>query len=120
MDKKLVDAIYNSEDFHKLTRTRSRFAMRLTVALLVAYGIFLFCIAFFPDFFAIPIPFLTHQIIPIGIAYAIGVICFAFFLTALYVHRANQDFDSLNQEIRASFLAQKALLDKEKQEGKQP
>ncbi|WP_051321364.1 DUF485 domain-containing protein [Chrysiogenes arsenatis] len=100
MDDKTVDMILNNPTFLDLVRRRRKLTVTLTFLMLAAYGLFLTGIAFFPDILAIPVPYLTYSVIPIGIPIAIGVICFAFVLTGIYVVSANRDFDTQTQIIK--------------------
>ncbi|ARE42373.1 Putative membrane protein, clustering with ActP (plasmid) [Rhodovulum sp. P5] len=83
--------------FDELTRRRGRFAVTLSVLVLVVYYSFIMVVAFRPDWLAQPIAdgFTTTLGIPIGVAIIIG----AWLTTGIYVRRANTEFDRLNDQI---------------------
>ena len=69
--------------------------------MLVVYYSFILVIAFSPDIFGIPIS--DSSTITWGIVIGIAVIFFTFFITGIYVHKANTSFDQVLEEVvRAS------------------
>ena len=92
-----AEHIATAPEFRELVRRRSRFAWLLTAAMLVIYFGYILLIAFDPDFLAQPVAGGTTSIgIPIGI----GVILAGILLTALYVRRANREYDRLTRALR--------------------
>lgn len=96
MDPELVSRIQASPKYQELVRKRTRFGWLLTAIILVAYFGYIGLIAFNKSFLAQPIgPGVTSLGIPVGV----GLIVFTVALTAIYVARANTEFDRLSREI---------------------
>lgn len=81
-----------------LVRRRSRLAWTLTALMLVAYYGYVGLIAFDKAVLAQPI---GDGVISLGIPVGLGMIVFTVVLTAIYVVRANGEFDRLTREIVA-------------------
>ncbi|MGB5965542.1 MAG: DUF485 domain-containing protein [Sulfurimonadaceae bacterium] len=99
MNKEQVDTIKNDPNFQTLVTTRSKFAWRLTIAMLVVYFSFILTIAFNPS--ALGTPLSSDTVTTIGIPVGVAIIIFAFVLTGIYVRRANSEFDDLTAKIKA-------------------
>lgn len=100
MKQDLVEKIKANPDYQKLVSTRSSFAIKLTVAMLVVYFTFILTIAFNPS--ALGTPLSADSVTTIGIPIGMAVIVFAFILTGIYTKRANGEFDDLNNKIKNS------------------
>ncbi len=94
----LVDQIKNHPKYQELTTKRTRFAWTLSIIMLFIYYAFIMTIAFSPESLAIPIS--EDSVISIGIPIGIFIILFSFFLTGLYVYKANSTYDVLLEEIK--------------------
>lgn len=84
--------------YHELVRKRSRFAWALSAIMLAAYVGFLLLVAFDKPFLAQSI---GGGVTSLGILIGIGLILLAIALTAIYVRRANREFDALLAEVLA-------------------
>jgi uncharacterized membrane protein (DUF485 family) len=94
-NKQILD-IYHNPKFQQLVKTRSRYSWTLTILMMLVYFGFIYLVAFHKDFLARPLGAgVTTLSIPIGL----GVIVFTVVITAIYVRRANTEFDDLTQEI---------------------
>jgi len=100
MNKELVEKIKANPDYQKLVTTRSGYAVKLTIAMLVVYFAFILTIAFNPSALAAPLS--ADGVTTIGIPIGIAIIIFAFTLTGLYTKRANTEFDDLTNKIKKS------------------
>lgn len=98
MKKELVEKIKANPDYQKLISSRSSFAIKLSVAILVVYFTFILTIAFNPS--ALGIPLSADSVTTIGIPIGMFVIVFAFILTGIYTKRANGEFDDLTKKIK--------------------
>lgn len=87
--------ILNMPAFVELQRKRGRMAKILSVAMLVIYYGFVMLIAFTPTSLATPVV----GVISLGIVLGLLVILSAIVLTAIYVMKANSDYDPLVAEI---------------------
>jgi uncharacterized membrane protein (DUF485 family) len=99
MKQELVDRIKNDPDFHHLVKTRSSFAWRLTIIMLVIYFGFVLTIAFDPSILGTPLS--EGSVTTVGIPVGVAVILIAFVLTGVYTRRANGEFDELTAKIKA-------------------
>ncbi|MDR7345025.1 uncharacterized membrane protein (DUF485 family) [Pantoea alhagi] len=95
------DAIYarieNSARFKLLVQKRQRFALILTIIMLILYVGFILLIAFAPDWLGTPLHEGTN--VTRGIPLGVGLIVISFVLTGVYVWRANGEFDRLTKQI---------------------
>jgi uncharacterized membrane protein (DUF485 family) len=97
MDKSLVEKVKANPAYQELVTTRSSFAWKLTITILVVYYAFILFIAFSPETLGTSISGgMATWGIPIGMA----IIVFAFALTGIYVKRANSEFDDLTNKIK--------------------
>ncbi len=91
MSADLYEQVKKNHKFHQLVKQRS-----LSSIILIMYFPFILLIAFFPAWLG---QSLTGGVITIGIPIGVLIIVMAFVLTGVYVHKANKDFDRINQEI---------------------
>jgi uncharacterized membrane protein (DUF485 family) len=82
--------------YHELRRKRGGFGWLLTALMMLAYFGFMALIAFDKPFLATP---LGAGVTSIGIPIGMGVIVFTVLITALYVRRANSEYDRLTSDI---------------------
>jgi len=98
MDNQLVERIKSDPNFQTLVTERSKFAWKLTIAMLVVYFSFILTIAFSPSTLGTPLG--SDTVTTVGIPVGIVIIIFSFVLTGIYVKRANTEFDDLTQKIK--------------------
>jgi len=103
MTVETVEEIRNNPKYQELVAKRSRFAWTLSILMLLVYYTFIMIIAFKPELLAMPIS--DGSVISIGIPIGIFIILFSFFITGLYVYRANNTYDVLLDEIKAELGA---------------
>jgi uncharacterized membrane protein (DUF485 family) len=101
MDDALVARLAAHPTFQQLQRKRSRFGWTLTLAMLVVYYGFILLVAFNKPFLATRI---GEGVTTIGMPIGLGVIVFTVLITALYVRRANAEFDALTHDITQGAL----------------
>ena len=97
MNDSIYLSIQNSPRFKELVSKRERFAWILSAIMLGLYAAFILLIAYGPHVLGARInpESTTTWGMPIGV----GLIISAFVLTAIYVRRANGEFDELNNAI---------------------
>lgn len=100
MNKELVEKIKANPDYQKLISVRNGFAVKLSIAMLVVYFIFILTIAFNPS--ALGTPLSSDSVTTVGIPVGMGIIIFAIVLTGIYTKKANSEFDDLNNKIKNS------------------
>jgi len=96
MSDPVVDKIQNNPKYQELRRKRSSFGWTLTLLMMVVYYGYIALIAFNKPFLAQPI---GAGVTSLGIPIGMGVIVFTVLITAIYVRRANSEFDALTAEI---------------------
>ena len=99
----LYQQIENSAHFRELVEKRQRFAFLLSIIMLIIYVGFIMLIAFAPHWLGTPLHAGTS--VTRGIPIGIGVILISFVLTALYVWRANSEFERLTRAVLSEVKA---------------
>jgi uncharacterized membrane protein (DUF485 family) len=96
MQDPIVTRIQRHPKYQELRRKRNGLGILLTVLMLLVYYGFIALIAFDKPFLAQPLGVgVTSRGVPIGL----GVILFTVAVTAIYVKRANGEFDRLTREL---------------------
>lgn len=98
MDQDIAQLIKADPNYHKLVKTRSRYGWTLTWSMMVVYYGFILLVAFDKPFLATR---LGAGVTTVGMPIGLGIIIFTVVITALYVRRANSEFDELTAAIRA-------------------
>ena|SRR5574343_142884 len=96
MSDPVVDKIQSHPKYQQLRAKRSSFGWALTILMLVVYYGYIALIAFNKPFLATPI---GAGVTTLGIPIGMGVIVFTIVITAIYVRRANSEYDDLTAEI---------------------
>jgi uncharacterized membrane protein (DUF485 family) len=96
MSDPVVDKIQSHPKYQQLRSKRSSFGWLLTILMLVVYYGYIALIAFNKPFLATPI---GAGVTTLGIPIGMGVIVFTIVITAIYVRRANSEYDDLTAEI---------------------
>ena len=101
MDIDLTTRIANHPKYQELKAKRTSFGMWLTLAMMAVYFGFILLVAFNKPFLATRLGagVMTYAI-PIGF----GVIVFTVVITAIYVRRANGEYDTLTEQIAKAVL----------------
>ena len=96
MEDALVQKVLNDPRYNELRRKRSAYGWWLTLAMMVVYYGFILLVAFDKEFLA---QRLGSGVMTLGIPVGFGVIVFTVVITAIYVRRANSEFDDLTTNI---------------------
>jgi uncharacterized membrane protein (DUF485 family) len=96
MSDPVVDKIQKNPKYLELRNKRTSFGWTLTLLMMVVYYGYIALIAFNKPFLAQPI---GAGVTTLGIPIGMGVIVFTVVITAIYVRRANSEFDALTAEI---------------------
>ncbi len=97
MDEKLVQRVAQHPSYQKLKAQRTRFGVLLTVAMMVVYYGFILLVAFDKQLLA---QRLGDGVTTVGMPIGLAVILFTVIITAVYVRRANREFDALTEEVK--------------------
>ena len=101
MDTDLTARIANNPKYQELKAKRTSFGLWLTLAMMVVYYGFILLVAFNKPFLATRLGAgVTTYAMPIGF----GVIIFTIVITAIYVRRANSEYDALAEQIAKAVL----------------
>lgn len=98
MSQQSYERIRNNPKFHQLVAKRSRFALTLSLVVLVLYYGFMAVVAFNPSLLAVS---LSGGVTTIGWPIAATLMVLFWAMTGFYVWRANTRFDSINAELIA-------------------
>lgn len=101
MDTSLAERIAANPSYQELKAKRSSFGWWLTLAMLIVYYGFIVLIAFKKDVLAVRI---GSGVMTWGIPIGFGVIVFTILITAIYVSRANGEFDALSEKVKREVL----------------
>ena len=101
MQDDLIQRVVSHPKYQELKSKRSSFGWMLTWAMLVVYYGFILLVAFNKEFLS---QRLGDGVITVGIPVGFGVIVFTVIITAIYVRRANSEFDDLTAEITKAVL----------------
>ena len=101
MQDDLVQRIASNPKYQELKAKRTSYGWWLTLAMMVVYYGFILLVAFNK-------PFLSQRmgegVMTVGVPIGFGVIIFTIVITAIYVKRANKEFDDLTAEITKAVL----------------
>ena len=92
----VVDRIQKHPKYLELRKKRNTFGWLLTILMMVVYYGYIALIAFNNPFLAQTI---GTGVTSLGIPIGMGVIIFTVAITAIYVRRANSEFDDLTTDI---------------------
>jgi uncharacterized membrane protein (DUF485 family) len=102
MEEDLVRRVKSDPNYHKLVTTRSRYGWTLAALVLVAYYGFTLLNAFAKSFMGSRV---GEGTMSWGIPLGLFVIVFTVAVTAIYVRRANREFDALTEAIHRNASA---------------
>ena len=101
MDDDLVQRIASNPKYRELRAKRTGYGWWLTLAMMVVYYGFIMLVAFNKEFLSRR---MGEGVMTIGVPIGFGVIVFTILITAIYVKRANKEFDDLTAEITKAVL----------------
>lgn len=96
MPTDLTSRIASDPNYQELKEKRTRIGWWLTLAMMVVYYGFILLVAFNKPFLATR---LGEGVTTIGMPLGLAVIVFTIVITAIYVRRANREFDALTERI---------------------
>ena len=97
MSSEMYSKMRQNPKFQALVRTRTRFAVVLSAIVLVAFYGYILMVAFSPATLARPLT--EGGTLTVGIASELAMFIGFWVLVAVYVRRANGEFDDLTKEI---------------------
>jgi uncharacterized membrane protein (DUF485 family) len=97
MSSAMYERMRSNPKFQHLVKTRSRFAWTLAVTVLSIFYGFVMLVAFRPALLGQPVS--EGSMVSVGFALGLTIFISFWLLTALYVRRANGEFDALTVQI---------------------
>jgi uncharacterized membrane protein (DUF485 family) len=97
MSSAMYERMRANPKFQDLVAKRGRFAWTLAAIVLIMFYGFVMTVAFNPT--ALGQPISDGSMLTVGVAAELFMFIFFWSLTAVYVKRANTEFDALTQEI---------------------
>jgi uncharacterized membrane protein (DUF485 family) len=97
MSSVMYERMRTNPKFQELVTRRGRFAWTLAVVVLTMFYGFVMLVAFSPASLGQPVT--EGSMLTVGVAFELFMFIFFWLLTAVYVRRANGEFDALTQEI---------------------
>jgi len=101
MQDDVISRVLKNPKYQELKAKRSSYGWWLTLAMMVVYYGFIMLVAFNKSFLSQK---MGEGVMTIGIPIGFGVIVFTVVITAIYVRRANSEFDDLTAEITKAAL----------------
>lgn len=101
METTLVERISADPNYKALIERRGSLGLKLSITMLVVYYGYILLIAFGKGLLSAPI---GRGVMTWGIPIGFGVIIFTVLITAVYVRRANREFDELAERVRVEAL----------------
>lgn len=93
----LVARVEANPKYQKLVSARSSYSIFMTSLVMLVYFGFILLIAFDKELLATPLS--SSGVTTLGVPIGMGVIVFTVVITAIYVRRANSEFDKMKNEI---------------------
>jgi uncharacterized membrane protein (DUF485 family) len=101
MQTDLIARVVRDPKYQELKSRRSRFGWWLALSMMVVYYGFVLLVAFDKSLLATR---MGLGVTTIGMPIGLGIIIFTVAITAIYVRRANSEFDSLTAQITKAAL----------------
>ena len=96
MQADLTTRVLRDPRYQELKSRRSRFGWWLALSMMVVYYGFILLVAFNKPFLATR---LGEGVTTIGMPIGLGIILFTIAITAIYVRRANREYDALTEQV---------------------
>ena len=96
-DEDIVERIQKNPKFMQFVSMRNNYSIVMSILMMIVYFGYILLVAFNKQFLATKVA--TGAVMSIGIPMGLGVIVFTIVITAIYVRRANSEFDPIKDEI---------------------
>ena len=97
MASDIVARIQQNPKFQQMVSTRNTYSIIMTILMMIVYFGYILLIAFNKPFLATKVA--AGATMSVGIPMGIGVLVFTIVITAIYVRRANTEFDAMKDAI---------------------
>jgi len=99
MSSAMYQRMRTNPKFQELVSRRGRFAWTLTIVVLAIFYGFVMVVAFNPALLGSPVA--EGSMVTVGVTFGLFMFVFFWILTAVYVRRANTEFDAITTELVA-------------------
>ncbi|NJD35153.1 MAG: DUF485 domain-containing protein [Betaproteobacteria bacterium] len=96
-DEDIVERIQKNPKFMQFVTMRNNYSIVMSILMMIVYFGYILLVAFNKQFLATKIS--AGAVTSIGIPMGVGVLVFTIVITAIYVRRANSEFDAAKDEI---------------------
>ena len=96
-DEDIVERIQKNPKFTQFVSMRNNYSIVLSILMMIVYFGYILLVAFNKQFLGTKVA--AGAVMSIGIPLGVGVIVFTIIITAIYVRRANSEFDAIKDEI---------------------
>lgn len=97
MKDDIVERIQKNPKFLKMVSIRNNYSIIMSILMMIVYFGYILLIAFNKPFLATKVS--AGSVMSVGIPLGLGVLVFTIIITAIYVRRANTEFDAMKDEI---------------------
>ncbi len=97
MKDDIVERIQKNPKFLKMVSIRNNYSIIMSILMMVVYFGYILLIAFNKPFLATKVS--AGSVMSVGIPLGLGVLVFTIIITAIYVRRANTEFDAMKDDI---------------------
>jgi uncharacterized membrane protein (DUF485 family) len=97
MASDVVERIQSNPKFLKMVSIRNNYSIIMSIMMMVVYFGYILLIAFNKQFLATKVS--EGAVMSVGIPMGLGVLVFTIIITAIYVRRANTEFDAMKDEV---------------------
>lgn len=97
MKDDIVERIQKNPKFLKMVSIRNNYSIIMSILMMVVYFGYILLIAFNKPFLATKVS--EGAVTSVGIPLGLGVLVFTIIITAIYVRRANTEFDAMKDDI---------------------
>ena len=96
-DEDIVERIQKNPKFLQFVSIRNNYSIIMTILMMIVYFGYILLIAFNKPFLATKVS--AGSVMSVGIPMGLGVLVFTIIITAIYVRRANTEFDAMKNDI---------------------
>ena len=93
----VVARIQKNPKFLKMVSIRNNYSIIMSILMMIVYFGYILLIAFNKPFLATKVS--EGSVMSVGIPMGLGVLVFTIIITAIYVRRANTEFDAMKDDI---------------------
>ncbi|WP_037586359.1 DUF485 domain-containing protein [Stenoxybacter acetivorans] len=97
MEQQLVRRVLSNPEFQRMARKKAILGWSFSVLIFLVYVVYISFMGISPESFGVPV--FDDGVTTWGIYLGLFVILFSFVITAIYVHKANGEYETMTQEV---------------------